>query len=162
MNIEYHVYVVPGRLNDALPTGMNWLECPMCCRVNGRGRVNRFLPHRRQSYRAHIQGYPNGLQVLLNWPHCSSRPKRTLRRRQYSHHTSRIPHPSGTYCRRCGIYHTTPVRRISYRAAPRGSWVQKQSRFSSITPRRNGEVHPKSTVIQSGGGVHARGDRRDH
>lgn len=42
MNMEYHAYVVPGRLNDALPTGMNWLECPMCCRVNGRGRVTDF------------------------------------------------------------------------------------------------------------------------
>jgi len=42
MNIEYHVYVVSGRLNDALPTGLNRLECSMCCRVNGRGRVTDF------------------------------------------------------------------------------------------------------------------------
>jgi len=116
---------------------------------------HRFLPHRRQSYRDHSQCSPNGLQVLLNRPCCSSRPKRSERRRQYSHH------PSGTSCRRCGIYHPTPARRISYRAAPLGSWVHKQSGCSGIAQSRNGEVHPKSTVIQSGGGVHARGDRRD-
>ena len=122
---------------------------------------HRFLPHRRQSYRAHIQRYPNGPQVLLNRPCCSSRPKGSERRRQYSHHPSRITHPSGTSCRSCGIYHPTPVRRTSYRAAPLGSWVHKQSGCSSIAQRRNGEAHPRSTVIQSGGGVHARGDRRD-
>ncbi len=121
------------RLEHAVPTGLDWLECPMCGRVNGRGRVTDFYHIAAKATATTTYAVLMVLKYFSMRPTAAAAPKRPTAQRQYSHHISRTTHHSGTDCRCYDIQHFTPVRRTSYRAAPLSSWRQKRSGFSSVT-----------------------------